>query len=984
MKVPPLLEASYRSDHKLDYFVSRALARIDGHIAANKMVFFPEYTDHSITHIEQTLQTAFDLASAPARGILSPSDAAVLVVSVALHDFGMYLTREGFQSLISPGTTWKGVQYFDTKSWHSLWDDFYAEAMRFDGRKLRQLFGDNYLPVRPLPSGGSDWRESDYLLIGEFLRRHHPRLAHEIALYGLPAKDGTALIVCPSDSDEERFLADICGLVARSHGMDLRRSLSYLTDVYGNQVDPRRVHPSFLGALLRIADYFQIQSSRAPTERTEVTSFRSPISENEWKVHQSIHDIHNTSGDPEAVVVNAKPPDVESFLRLQEWLTGLQKELDHSWAVLGEVFGLQANNSLNLLGLRIRRIKSNLDDSVAFAKTVSYIPARISFEAANADLLKLLVIPLYGNNPGIGLRELFQNAVDAVREFEDALSRHPELAAIERYNQDADVLLEVRCDKADRPEEIIVTDRGIGMTADTLRDYFLKAGASFRRSDTWRREYEDESGHSRVLRTGRFGVGALAAFLLGDRIEVTTRHAFAQSDWGLRFSAQLDDEAISLVRLEAPVGTKISIKVPEVNRRHLASILPSKSAKSISFGESSGHYFLKQPSLKRVFSTRKDLLPQAYLPQPTDGVSPRWRCFSTESFEKIFWTFRSGYPHISCNGIVVVEDGSDRERIAPNIKMPHVSVFDKDGRFPTNLQRTGLQTPLPIKDDLLRSIGEDLLIYALITAPKSSEDEWYWREYAGFEARYEYYQEDDWGRWLTSSQSFVLNEPSFIRDVSPKQLVIAVGGHRDRKGWGDKIRRALPVDTLLAHYYPGVLAGTNPRIKGIFQAAVDSVFRPVPAYLSRRETFIPDAVLNKIKKLKPGRAVSSCLVRLESESSPGPWRHLRRSADAPVQLLETIRSLPVDAENPVLFTIAEVIGWHSEMPKGPLYDRWMEIVGVTLIPYEAGARQALEGRAATHVPELVETWRTMAAEMAKSKQIARELRGKVTTFPATL
>jgi molecular chaperone HtpG len=160
--------------------------------------------------------------------------------------------------------------------------------------------------------------------------------------------------------------------------------------------------------LLRIADYFQIQPTRAPTERTDVTSLQSQLSQREWNVHQSIQDIHNTSTDPEAIVVLARPSDVDTFLQLKKWLAGLQHELDVSWAILGEIYGLQSHNNLNLLGLRIRRVKSNIDDVQSFATTVTYVPAKISFEVANADLLKLLVAPLYNNEPGIGLRELFQ------------------------------------------------------------------------------------------------------------------------------------------------------------------------------------------------------------------------------------------------------------------------------------------------------------------------------------------------------------------------------------------------------------------------------------------------------------------------------------------------------------------------------------------------------------------------------------------------
>jgi len=429
----------------------------------------------------------------------------------------MHLTTDGFETLISDTRSWPGVPYFDDKQWSILWEEFFSEASRFDGRKLKALFGENYRPVRPLPKRGQQWEDFDYLLVGEFLRRHHPRLAHEIALSGLPAKDGHAIVICPVGTEEEQFLADICGLIARSHGMELRKCLSYLEARYSNRINPRRVHAAFLSVLLRIADYFQIQAQRAPTGRTEVYSFQSQISAREWKVHQSVSDIYNTGDDPEAIVIIAKPIDVETFLRMRDWLTGIQEELDRSWAILGEVYGLQKHNYLDQLGLKIRRVKSNLDDAMTFSQSVPYVPARIAFEAANADLLKLLVAPLYNNDPGIGIRELIQNAVDAVREFEDYSIQRPETATVERYHQPADVVLHVDCDTKGLPTTITITDRGVGMTAQIIQEYFLKAGASFRKSNAWRQDHEDAQGHSRVLRTGRFGVGALAAFLLATK-----------------------------------------------------------------------------------------------------------------------------------------------------------------------------------------------------------------------------------------------------------------------------------------------------------------------------------------------------------------------------------------------------------------------------------------------------------------------------------
>jgi molecular chaperone HtpG len=84
----------------------------------------PNITDHGISHLELTLQTSFDLATDTAQGLLTANDAGVLVVAVALHDFGMYLTRDGFESLISKGSAWPGIPEFDDKPWDELWTEF--------------------------------------------------------------------------------------------------------------------------------------------------------------------------------------------------------------------------------------------------------------------------------------------------------------------------------------------------------------------------------------------------------------------------------------------------------------------------------------------------------------------------------------------------------------------------------------------------------------------------------------------------------------------------------------------------------------------------------------------------------------------------------------------------------------------------------------------------------------------------------------------
>ena len=68
----------------------------------------------------------------------------------------------------------------------------------------------------------------------------------------------------------------------------------------------------------------------------------------------------------------------------------------------------------------------------------------------------------------------------------------------------------------------------------------------------------DDAG-SEIARTGRFGIGALACFLLGSTIDVETRRLGQES--GLKFNAELGKDAIEVTTIQREIGTKISIKI---------------------------------------------------------------------------------------------------------------------------------------------------------------------------------------------------------------------------------------------------------------------------------------------------------------------------------------------------------------------------------------------------------------------------------------
>ncbi|RWP40050.1 MAG: hypothetical protein EOR04_20270 [Mesorhizobium sp.] len=959
MKIPTLLASLYQNDHSLSAFVTTAVGTISSHISSSRMEFFPEYTDHNVTHLEGVLSTTTSLMTEEAKALLTPEDAAVLCVATALHDFGMHISKEGFQTLISESNGMVPTLEFTDSSWHSLWQDFLGEATRFDGRKLRAIFGDNFRPVRHPPAAEQPWEDFDYLLVGEFLRRHHPRLAYDIALTGMPAKEGKFIRICQSDTDQQRFLAELAGLVARSHGMELRPCLTYLEKRFQNRVDPRRVRAPYLMVLLRIADFFQIQPQRAPKERTDVVSFKSPLSDLEWRVHQSVTEINNSGSDPEAIVVNANPPDVSSFLRLRSWFSGLQSELDRSWAILGEVYGLQRHNLLSNLNLRIRRIRSNIDNVSEFTSRVNYLPAEVSFTSANNDLLNLLVGPLYGGDIGVGVRELVQNAVDAIREYDDLPDAVKYAHDSERRSISGDVQISIELDEKSAPVLFEIIDRGVGMTADTIVNYFLRAGASFRRSDQWKALHEDEKGHSKVIRSGRFGVGALAAFLLGDEIEVETRHISLNEENGLHFVASVDSDHINVTRLSLPVGTRIRIKLGAESKKSLARRL-YKGRKNVlsKLKEPMGYYFSRYPKLHRVYGEYEiEPEPGEMVPSEGDGFEHGWRKFSDENFT-VFWKpYETAPRRFLCNGILV-KSNHERSLIQVSssfyLDTPHLSVYDRDGLLPINLQRSEIKVEeAPFFERLRSERVDDFIIYTLVNAPTDGSLEWFGRFYGG--ARPTLFDYSGSGAlWFLSRTGFLPKDSTVVAKFSPKKIILALGPERGFQDWGEICLDVVDEETLIGQYETDAVRQGN-RTKSLLKDAI--LYMPsIPGCIPiANRVLVPSFIRKKVESLSPGKEVRNSLKRLRHfEPSIDAWgESIKQVQDATIAREVAERLWSKESGQTMIMMEIDVNQPAPGEKNSLLADRWLDILETPLIPFDIDARKRLLALARSKLPDLV-------------------------------
>ncbi|OAV51466.1 hypothetical protein A6U98_01385 [Rhizobium sp. WYCCWR10014] len=121
----------------------------------------------------------------------------------------------------------------------------------------------------------------------------------------------------------------------------------------------------------------------------------------------------------------------------------------------------------------------------------------IVFQVDTSRVLAILANEIY-DSPFAMLRENLQNAYDAVRQ---------------RFAADGMLKEGGKISVAIAGQTISITDNGIGMREETLRENFWKAGSSGKRSDNARK--------AGVV--GTFGIGAMANFGVCSSLEVVTR-----------------------------------------------------------------------------------------------------------------------------------------------------------------------------------------------------------------------------------------------------------------------------------------------------------------------------------------------------------------------------------------------------------------------------------------------------------------------------
>lgn len=440
----------------------------------------PNFTVHDIGHIDALWEMA-DLIAGP-NYELTPTETFVLGGAFLVHDLGMSLAAypEGIQSLRA----------------EESWNDAVASA-------YRQTFG-RFPSTEEVQTPTPEVESS---AVANMLRSLHPQRAEQLVMDSWQNNGGMYYLI--EDAELRRDLGPLIGQIAHSHWWPIEQvERRFRVSIGAPYACPNTwtVDPLKLACLLRVADASNLDSRRAPGF---LRALRRPqgIAEQHWTFQEH---LHQPQLDVDRLVFTSghrfQVEEANAWWLCYDNLRMVDRELQRVDALLADS---------NRRRFAARSVAGVEDPSrlVSLIPVGGWSPVDAAVKVGNvAQLVKRLGgEELYGKDKTVPLRELVQNASDAVR---------ARRAYENREESWGDVT--VRLGKDLEGHWLEVEDNGIGMSADVLTTTLLDFGSSYWDSELVLKERPGLLAHG-FSPTGKYGIGFFSVFMWGHKVRVTTR-----------------------------------------------------------------------------------------------------------------------------------------------------------------------------------------------------------------------------------------------------------------------------------------------------------------------------------------------------------------------------------------------------------------------------------------------------------------------------
>lgn len=442
----------------------------------------PTFTDHTIRHMDSLWQVTDRVLTPDEMAKISVGEAFILACSFYLHDIGM------------------------------------AYACTEDGLRRIQSSPQYQSLIAQAPAGERDHPDTLAKALAHAVRALHANAAVELSTKPVP---GTSIYLMEPMQLREAW-GGTCGDVAASHNWSIEE-VDRKFGSLGNTAMPggRSGDLGYVASILRLADYAHFGRGRA---RSIDRALRGPI-EAESIVHwQAQEQIDGPERDGADLVYRAAAPiaSVDAWWLQYEMLKGLDDEIRMVRRYLDR--RRSSEGKLSLQG--VRGITSP-EEAAAFVPTSGFLPIEINLRTGSIERLVQLLAgeSLYGPEPMAAVRELIQNARDAVMLKAATASSDFERASLS-------IPIRVELSTSPAGSRLEVTDPGIGMTRRVMTDFLISIA-----SDYWSTQFHSDFPNvaSKDFEpAGRFGIGFLSVFMLGDSVTVESNRS-----GGERHSLQL-------------------------------------------------------------------------------------------------------------------------------------------------------------------------------------------------------------------------------------------------------------------------------------------------------------------------------------------------------------------------------------------------------------------------------------------------------------
>ena len=261
-----------------------------------------------------------------------------------------------------------------------------------------------------------------------------------------------------------------------------------------------------LALQVRLIDLFHLTDDRTPYALWRFVSPRDRRSSREWRKHRALTGLTTKAFHPGRAI------RVEGFTEDEEVWAGLQDLRRYCEAQIAQTLDLSARHVPQRYGLDFIKLDWDLT-------TGSLRPVDFSFGFERRAMFRILSEDIYDGEREVFLRELLQNAIDAIR---TRRARHAQRARGQSGKRRPagpafDTTIYFTAEHRENGDCLVTCrDEGIGMDEHIVRNYFTVAGVSYYRSPEFERQglgFEPIS---------RFGIGILSCFMVADSLRVRT------------------------------------------------------------------------------------------------------------------------------------------------------------------------------------------------------------------------------------------------------------------------------------------------------------------------------------------------------------------------------------------------------------------------------------------------------------------------------